>query len=142
MARAPFLLGLIWLPLAAAAADEGRVTFLEQEVRRLQQQVFALGRRIDELERPAPSAPAMRPRAAGPAPSSDAWIDAGKWREVRKGMSELEVVGLLGPPTSMREIGGDHVLFYALELGASGFLGGSVKFHDRIVTEVRPPVLQ
>jgi hypothetical protein len=57
-------------------------------------------------------------------------------------MSELEVITLLGPPTSLREQDGDRVLLYALEIGASGFLGGSVKLRDRAVTEVREPVLQ
>ncbi len=76
-----------------------------------------------------------------PAPSSDAWIDAAKWKKVRVGMSELEVVGLLGAPTSMREVDGARVLFYALEIGASGFLGGSVKLRDRVVSEVLTPAL-
>jgi len=42
----------------------------------------------------------------------------------------------------MREVEGARVLFYAMELGASGFLGGSVKFRDRAVIEVQQPVLQ
>jgi len=34
------------------------------------------------------------------------------------------------------------VLLYALEIGSSGFLGGSVTLRDRTVAEVRPPTLQ
>ena len=45
-------------------------------------------------------------------------------------MSELEVIGLLGPPTSMREEGDARVLLYALEIGASGFLGGSITLRE------------
>ena len=52
------------------------------------------------------------------------------------------VVSLLGPPTSMREESGARVLFYALEIGTSGFLGGSVTFRNRAVAEVKTPVLQ
>jgi hypothetical protein len=148
MARAMWL---IWMavcgmatcmPLAASAADEGRVNFLEQEVRRLQQQVMAMSRRIDQLERPALPTPGAQPRAQAPAPSSGAWIDAGKWKKLRTGMSELEVVSLLGAPTSMREADGARVLFYALEIGTSGFLGGSVTFRDRLVAGVQQPTLQ
>lgn len=149
MTRAPWSIWMgtcmaLWMagiPQVASAADDPRVSFLEQEVRRLQQQVQTMSRRIDQLERPVPSTPAQQPRAAAPAPSPDAWIDAGKWKKLRVGMSELEVVSLLGPPTSMRDADGARVLFYALEIGASGFLGGSVKFRDRAVAEVQQPVL-
>jgi hypothetical protein len=57
-------------------------------------------------------------------------------------MNELEVIDLLGPPTSMRKAGDARVLMYALEIGSSGFLGGSVTLRDRTVTEVRQPTLQ
>ena len=86
-----------------------------------------------------PSRPASH--SVTPAASTD-WVDADKWRKLRVGMSELEVVSTLGPPTSMRDVEGARVLFYAMELGSSGFLGGSVKFRDRAVIEVQQPVLQ
>lgn len=134
---------LMLMPLAAVA-DAGRVSYLEQEVRNLQRQSMALSRRIDELERRSTPVAAARERVVpGTAVSrSDAWLDAASWRKLRPGMSELEVVTLLGPPTSMRETEGARVLFYALEIGTSGFLGGSVKIRDRVVFEVQPPTLQ
>ena len=142
MSRLPAALLMICLPLATSAADEGRFSYLEQEVRNLQRQVTTLSRRLDEVTRPdRAAAPASLPR--GPAAAvSTSWVDAGKWRKLETGMSELEVVSLLGPPTSMRDVDGARVLFYAMELGASGFLGGSVKFRDRAVIEVQQPVLQ
>ena len=130
------------LPLLASAADDGRVSFLEQEVRNLQRQMMTLTRRLDGLERPAAQVTAQPPRAAANHPAPDAWIDASKWRKLRPGMSELEVVGLLGAPTSMREQAGARVLFYALEIGSSGFLSGSVSFRDKVVSEIRAPTLQ
>jgi hypothetical protein len=137
----PLLALLACLPLHAVA-DDLRVTQLEQEVRRLERQVYALSRRLDELQRPSftqerPAAPA----ATAP-PSDGDWIDAAKWRRVKPGMSELDVIGLLGPPTSMREDGGERVLLYALEVGTSGFLGGSVALRNRAVTRVETPVLR
>jgi hypothetical protein len=141
MTRA-LLLMLCCLPLLANAADDPRVPQLEQEVRRLHGEIRALARRVDELGRATPAGARVVAAPAAATPSSDAWIDAGKWRRLRPGMSELEVITLLGPPTSVREQDGDRVLLYALEIGASGFLGGSVKLRDRAVTEVREPVLQ
>ena len=132
------------LPLAAGAADDGRVSYLEQEVRELKRQVMSLTRRLDDATtRPDRLvAPAINARSHATAETSTSWVDADKWRRLRAGMNELEVVSILGPPTSMRDVGADHVLFYALEIGSSGYLGGSVKLRDRAVTEIQLPVLQ
>ena len=126
------------------AADDGRVSFLEQEVRNLQRQMMSLTRRVDDLgARPSSATERLDPPRARALPDApDQWLDAGKWRQLKQGMSELDVVSLLGPPTSMREVDGARVLFYALEIGASGFLGGSVRFRERAVSEIRTPVLQ
>ncbi|HJY42319.1 MAG TPA: hypothetical protein VJ303_13810, partial [Steroidobacteraceae bacterium] len=68
--------------------------------------------------------------------------EATRWERIRAGMSELEVIGVLGAPTSMRQDGDTRVLLYAMEIGASGFLGGSVEFRDRAVTAINKPVLK
>jgi hypothetical protein len=86
--------------------------------------------------------PPSRPSVTAAAPSSTAWLEAQRWDRVRTGMSELEVIGVLGPPTSMRQEGDTRVLLYAMEIGSSGFLGGSVEFRDRAVTAVNEPVLR
>jgi hypothetical protein len=137
----PLLALLACLPLTATA-DDLRVTQLEQEIRRLERQVMALSRRVDELQRPvfAQERPAA-PAAAAP-PTGVEWIDAAKWRRVKPGMSELDVIALLGPPTSMRQDGGERSLLYALEVGASGFLGGSVTLRNRAVVRVETPILR
>ena len=137
----PWLWLLAALPFAATA-DDLRIGKLEREVLRLEREVLALSRRIDEIQRPSFTAgrPAA-PRAAAQ-PSGSEWIDAAKWRRMKPGMSELDVIGLLGPPTSMREENGERVLLYALELGTSGFLGGSVTLRERAVTKVQTPVLR
>jgi hypothetical protein len=139
----PLLAFLVWLPLTTSA-DDLRVSQLEQEVRRLERQVLALSRRLDEVQRPSFGQNRTAASTATPAPaaSGDEWIDAAKWRRVKPGMGELDVIALLGPPTSMREDGGERVLLYALEVGASGFLGGSVTLRDRAVTRVESPVLR
>ena len=139
----PWLVLLACLP-SAVIADDLRVSQLEQEVRRLERQVLALSRRLDELQRPSfkPEPGATAPRASMAPVPGDAWLDATKWRRVKPGMAELDVIGLLGPPTSMREEAGERLLLYALEVGTSGFLGGSITLRDRVVTSVQTPVLR
>jgi hypothetical protein len=143
MPRTPaaILLLLCWC-LPAAAADDSRVSFLEQEVRNLQRQVMTLSRRVDNLDS-RPSRPEARVRPALPetAAPSTRWIDAAKWKQVRAGMSELAVIELLGPPTSMRDENGTRVLLYAMEL-SGGFLGGSIRVRERVVADVQIPMLQ
>lgn len=141
-----WLLPLFVLPQLAAAADEGRISFLEQEVRNLQRQVQLLTRQVDEL-RTRPDRLASAASAPGAAPdkpetSLPRWVDAQRWRLVRPGMSELDVVKSLGAPNTIRDEDGVRVLFYAMELGSSRFLGGSVKLRQRAVVEVMPPALQ
>jgi hypothetical protein len=57
-------------------------------------------------------------------------------------MNVLEVIGSRGPPTSIRGEDGARVLLYAMEIGSTGFLGGSVKLRQRAVAEVVQPTLQ
>jgi hypothetical protein len=136
---------LALVPFCASAADDARVSFLEQEVRNLQRQVQTLSRQVDELharpDRPA-ALSSVAPPGAAPAANLPRWVDASKWRQLRRGMSELEVVSSLGLPTSMREENGARVLLYAMEISSSGFLGGSVTLRDRALTEVHQPTLQ
>ena len=141
------LLAFLILPLTASAADEGRFSFLEQEVRNLQRQVQAMSRELDELRTQpdrleAKSYAARASPAGASAASLPRWVDASRWRQLRVGMNELEVIGSLGPPTSIRDEDGARVLLYAMEIGSTGFLGGSVKLRQSAVAEVVQPTLQ
>jgi hypothetical protein len=148
MVRALLAVLMLGAPVAAIAADDLKVIRLEQDVRDLQRQVGALTQQLaqlrSQLARPAeqPVTAPGTPAASASAPAQDAWVDAAKWDRVRPGISELEVVGLLGPPTSMRAQGNERVLLYAMEIGGSGFLGGSVTLRDRAVVDVRKPELK
>jgi prefoldin subunit 5 len=135
---------LICVALPAFAENDPRVPFLEQEIRDLQRQVLTLNRRIDELStRPARLPAQTTDERTLQSPSElPLWVDASKWQRLRVGMSELEVINALGAPTSMREEGDARVLLYAMEIGSSGFLGGSVKLRDRAVVELKQPTLQ
>lgn len=140
---------LLLLGQSTPAAEDVtyRLMKLEQDVRNLERQVQTLTRQLDEqrqqLSRPGERSSAVTPPAREPAAaSSTAWLEAARWNRVRNGMSELEVINVLGPPTSMRAEDGKQVLLYAMEIGAAGFLGGSVEFRDRAVTAVNKPVLK
>ncbi len=142
------LLLLLCMPAMALAADDARVTRLEQDVRTLRRELQVLSRQIDEL-RLQTTRPGVDGRPPPPAllldtPSSAgaAWLDAAKWKRLRPGMSELEVISTLGPPSSVRELDGTRELLYAMEIGSSTFLGGSVRLRERAVIEVRIPTLK
>jgi hypothetical protein len=130
----------------AAAADDYKVIKLEQDMRRLEQQVRDLSREVAELRRQTGAPPLSTPRdQEQPAPSSSSpWLQAKNWQRLRVGMSELEVIAALGPPTSTRIAadGTGRVLFYALEIDTGSFLSGSVELRDRRVVEINTPVLK
>jgi hypothetical protein len=138
------LMLMLLLPAAAFAADDARVMRLEQDVRNLQREVQNLARQLDQvrLQTTRPGTDGRLPPPPPPVTDSSGWLDAAKWKKVKPGMSELEVISMLGPPTSTREREGARELFYAMEIGSSAFLGGSVVLRDRKVVEVQSPTLK
>jgi hypothetical protein len=143
MKRALLGMMLACPPLLAVAADDGKVAQLEQDVRDLKRQVLALSRQLDEVRHRPGSPPARVAQTQDRAPTDqEAWVDAAKWQRLRVGMSELEVLGLLGPPTSMRDENGARLLLYAREIGSSGYLSGSVSLRDRAVASIQKPELK
>jgi hypothetical protein len=144
MKRALLGMMLVSAPVLATAADDLKVAQLEQDVRDLKRQVLALSRQLDEVRNRPGSPPARIGPTPGTAPANhdDAWVDAAKWQRLRLGMSELEVLDLLGPPTSMRDENGVRLLLYAMEIGSSGYLSGSVSLRDRVVSGVQKPALK
>ena len=142
--------GLMLLLVACtqlAGADDYKLMKVEQDVRNLERQVQELSRQIADLHQRdsrAQDRTAIAERAAPLQPGSPQWLDIENWNRLRVGMSEMEVISTLGPPTSMRSDPGSdsRTLLYAMEIGSSGFLGGSVQLKDRRVTELQKPVLK
>jgi hypothetical protein len=126
------------------ADDSNRIIRLEQDVRDLERHISTLEREVRELRQQARSGALgdLGEVPSEPAPTSDAWLSSTKWKALRVGMSEMEVIETLGQPTSMRVQEDSRVLLYALEIGTSGFLGGSVTLKDRKVIEIEAPVLK
>jgi hypothetical protein len=128
---------------SALAADSNRIIALEQDVRNLERLVASLEREVRGLRQQRSSGlPSVNEPNDHQGPSSDAWVDAAKWKRIRLGASELEVIEVLGRPTSMRLEGDARILLYAMEIGATGFLSGSVTLRDREVAAVEMPVLK
>ena len=133
--------------LPAVAQEDLRLRQLENEVLRLQREIDTQNQRIDRLESNtrssgmSPPAAVVTPRAAD---SSPAWLLSTNWDKVRTGMKELDVIALLGRPTSVHtdEDTKSHTMFYAIELGPNTFLTGNVRFGDAGVAEINKPALR
>jgi hypothetical protein len=138
---------LLVAPFAPAAVDDLRVRQLENEVMRLQRELDAQSRRIEDLERSQRSSSVGRPVAAPmerPTDSSPAWLISTNWDRVKPGMKDLEVIALLGRPNSVRTEpdGKARTLLYALELGPTAVLAGNVRMGDNGVAEINRPLLK
>jgi hypothetical protein len=59
-------------------------------------------------------------------------------------MKDLDVIAVLGRPTSVRTDadGKSHALLYALELGPNAVLAGNVRMSDAGVAEINRPTLK
>lgn len=131
----------------AAAQDDYKVIRLEQDMRNLEREVRELSRQLSDAQRqieqlggrPVARTDRTAPAAVG---TSTSWLDVEKWDRLREGMTELQVIELLGPPTSMRADGNARTLFYAMEIGTNGFLSGTVRLEDRKVEDVQKPTLR
>jgi len=121
---------------------------LENEVLRLQREIDAQSRRIDQLERSVRgTVTSSAPRSAPIPPrddSSPAWLVMTNWDKVRRGMKDLDVIALLGRPTSVRTDpdGKAHALLYAMELGPTAVLAGNVRVTEAGVVEINRPVVR
>ncbi len=138
---------VLFLSTATRAEDDLRLRQVENEVGRLQRELDAQSRRIDGLERNAragsvPQTPLSVPQQREE--SSPAWLVSTNWDRVRVGMKDIDVIALLGRPTSVRTDadGKAHLLLYALELGPNAVLAGNVRLADSGVTEITKPILR
>jgi hypothetical protein len=131
---------------AQVSLDDSRVRYLESEVTQLQRDLDAQARRIEALEQAARITSPLQ----GPAPglrmdTSPAWLVSASWDRVKIGMKSLEVIAILGRPTSTRHAddGKLNLLFYAMDLGPDSVLSGTIRLSgDGLVTEINRPVLK
>jgi hypothetical protein len=142
---------VLWLgaSLPGVAADDFKVIELEQDMIELERRVEALSRDVEQLQQRGLDQPTARAATAGgdcPAaqPCSPAWLSVASWERVRPGMSEFEVIGILGPPSSVRGAADSptRTLMYAMEIGSNAFLAGRVDLEEHRVVAIQTPVLR
>jgi hypothetical protein len=98
-------------------------------------------KRIMELEKSVKmlqSAAAPPPPEPIPAPTPP-WKAPSSWKLIQAGMSEAQVVGILGPPTSVQSVEDSRTLFYQPDASSTSTLNGSVTLKDDRVTASSPP---
>jgi hypothetical protein len=145
--RAILIALVLALAIPAHAAEDFRVMKLEQDVRTLERQVQSLQRLVNELQLRARQAnPALElhtDRGASSTETDQAWLNSAAWNRVRTGMSELEVIEILGKPTALRPDANDRrALLYTLEIGATSFLTGAVSFDNGKVVNIQKPTVR
>lgn len=142
-----FTLAVVLTAAVSAQGDDLRVRQLESEVGRLQRELDTQSRRIEQLERDARNS-AVAPRAPQTSiereDRSPAWLLSTNWERVRAGMKEIDVIALLGRPTSVRTDADGKLrsLLYAMELGPDAVLAGSVQLGDAGVQQITLPTLR
>ena len=151
--RALVMLGLIYLsllvPLPTSAQQQPPSDSLSEQIA-LRVEVMGLRRRVERLEeeiaRLIAALDAGDVVSQGAQPSQTppvratggAWTNPSNWGRVTPGMSERQVISILGPPTKRERIRGSIylLLFYQGEVPGSGFVSGNVRFladQDRVL---------
>jgi hypothetical protein len=135
------LVGLLYLtsPLTAQERDP-QIDELKKETAQLKATIADQGRRIAELEKNvmALQAIAAPVPTAIPAPKPP-WHLASNWILIKKGMSEAQVVEILGPPTRVDSSIDVRTLLYQPDSRSTSTLNGSVTLTDDRVTASKPP---
>ena len=135
-----WLLYLILPQTAVAQAREPQIDELRKETAQLKATIADQERRIAALEKmvKALQAVAAPVPTAIPAPTP-AWHQASSWILIKKGMSEAQVVEILGPPTRVDSSIDIRNLLYLPDSRSTSTLNGSVTLTDDRVTAAKPP---
>lgn len=139
-ARCILSLVCLSLPLSSAQAPDPRIDQLEKETAQLKITIAAQERRIAELEKTVKALQAIAEPKPTPIPSpTPPWQVASNWIRIRRGMSEAQVVEILGPPTSVDAASDVRTLHFDPDPRSTITLKGSVTLVDDRVTAMSPP---
>jgi hypothetical protein len=130
----------------AAPIDEFRISDIEQQMRNLQSTVREQARQIAALQQRdgrSNNTPSTNATATAADNSKQRWLSVSNWQKLKSGMSELQVLEILGAPTQIRnDTDGNRQLLYAMEIGRSGFLSGRVVTQSGAVKAIELPTLR
>jgi hypothetical protein len=135
--------GLLLLTCVVATAQtrDPRVDELTKETEQLKRRIADQDGRIAELEKTVKSLRAT----AVPLPTSipaetPPWHRASNWTLIKTGMSEAQVVGILGAATNVDSSMDRRTLDYTPNSNSTSTLKGNVTLVDDRVTAMTPPV--
>ncbi len=131
---------LLMSSLVIAQNRDSRVDELIKETAQLKHQLAEQEVKIAELEKAvkllqSTAAPLPTPIPAETPP----WHRASNWTLIKSGMSEAQVVGILGPPVSVDSSIDKRILLYAPDANSTSTLKGSVTLIDDRVVAMTPP---
>ena len=131
---------LVFPVAVIAQTHDPRVDQLTKEVAQLKTAVAEQDGRIAELEKMVKALLASAEPPPKPIPSpTPAWLSPSNWNQIRKGMSEAQVVDILGEPTSVDTSIDVRTLLYQPDSQSTVRLQGSVTLTDDRVTAMTPP---
>ncbi len=139
-------------PVAAVADDATRMSQLESEIQQLRRQIDDQNRRIQRLEdelgrRPGAAAGTPQPHrsasaatpAQSPSTARQLWHTPEAWNRVAPGMTSVQVVAILGQPTSVDGVDALKTMFYRGTTPDGVSLSGIVNLRDDRVVAVNKP---
>lgn len=113
---------------------------LVKEIDDLKQLTADQDKRIADLEKTVKMLQALLVPVPKPIPApTPAWTSASNWNLIKAGMSEAQVVDLLGPATRVQSVTDSRTLFYEPDPRSSSTLSGSVTLKDDRVIAMSPP---
>lgn len=123
-----------------AQAHDPRVEKLTMEVDDLKRTVADQDKRIAVLEQTVKMLQAAANPLPAPIPSpTPAWKSPSGWVQVKPGMSEADVISLLGPPTSVSSVEDSRMPYYQPGSSSTSTLSGTVTLKDDRVVAMTPP---
>ena len=126
--------------IAMAQARDPRVDELTKETAQLKQRITDQDARIAELEKAVKILQSAAAPLPAPIPSpTPPWHQPANWNLIKTGMSEAQVVALLGTPTSVDSSIDRRTLVYAPDASSTSTLKGSVTLVDDRLTSMTPP---
>jgi hypothetical protein len=129
------------LPLTAMAqARDPQIDELKKETAQLKTVVADQERRIAELEKTVRALQAVATPVPTPLPTPvPAWRSASNWNQIKLGMSEAQVVEILGPPSRVEASIDVRTLIYLPDSHSTSTLSGKVTLTDDRLTAAVPP---
>ena len=135
------ILGLLaWSSIGLAQSQDSRIDQLEEETAQLKATIAEQGHRITELENTLKALQAVLTPVPKPIPPlTPPWQEPSNWTLLRPGMSEAQVVEILGPPSGVEAETDVRILLYETGSSAVRTFKGSVTLIDDRVTAAQPP---